>query len=375
MIWRYAKPVLVGIVLVGTIAAGFGLLVAQSNNSRLLSVQSESMTPALQKGDLITVTRVSVSQLTEGDVVTFVNPQNRKQTITHRIAQLPSEANNQRLVTKGDANATADAPIAPSSVLGKVNRRVPLAGHAVDFVRKPLGLILIIYIPALMVLAHELRLLIRHYKMMQPYRLHGRPEYEQKITGKQRFAAGAKLSIFFMVIALAIAIPVKAALFSEAILVGNTITTVPRTQADNILLRRVEFGCTLDNTDQVNKLPEIVMHNPTDQDKNTGNWYIESSEGRLVTFRPQTIFDSHDDYDIQPDLLAGVRYEGDFLALFDSTGTLIDAISWGTDTTYLNPTLPGTQERTVFRRIDLVFDTNTAVDWSVSVAPCDPDHL
>jgi signal peptidase I len=375
MIWRYAKPVLVGIVLLGTVAASIGLLIAQSNDSRLLSVQSQSMAPALQKGDLITVTRVSVGQLAEGDVVTFVNPQNRQQTITHRIVQLPSEANNQRLVTKGDANANADTPIAPSSIVGKVNQRLPLAGHAVDFVRKPLGLILIIYIPALMVLAHELRLLIRHYKLLQPYHLHGRQERKPKITGKQRFAAGAKLSVFLVVIALAVAIPVKAALLSEAVLVGNTISTIPGTAPDNILLRRVEFECTLDNTEQVNKLPGIIMHNPTDRDKNTGNWYIESSEGRLVTFRPQTVFDSHDDYDIQPDLLAGVHYEGDFLALFDSTGTLVDAISWGTDTTYMNPTLPGTQDRTVFRRIDLVFDTDTAVDWSVSVAECDPDHL
>lgn len=372
---RIIRQGLFGATMMAALVVGAGLVYLQASGARMMSVQSESMVPAIKKGDLITVTRVSVAQLAEGDVVTFMNPQNKRQTITHRVAQLPSEANGQRLITKGDANATADQPINPNLVIGKVDYRVPLAGHAIDFVRKPLGLLLIIYVPALLVIIHELRLLSRHYKMIQPYRVHGRKTIKQPLTGKQRVAVGAKMMMFFAVLVIAVAIPVKAALISEATLVGNRLTAIPPPLAENILLRRVEFGCTLDNTGQVNKLPEIFMHNPTGLDKNTGNWYIESSEGRLVTFRPQTIFDAHDDYDIQPDLLAGVHYEGDFLALFDNTGKLVDAISWGNDTTYMNPTLPGTQEKTVFRRIDLVFDTNTAVDWSVSVAECDPDHL
>jgi signal peptidase len=369
MIWRYAKHVAAGTLLLAAILGGLGLLVTQSSGSRLLSVQSESMAPALVKGDLITVTRVPDDQLAVGDVITFVNPHNAKQTITHRIVQLPSAATGGKLVTRGDANAVADTPISPEAVVGKVDHQLPLAGYMVDFVRKPLGLILIIYIPALVIIVQEFRRLMRHYKKLQPYRLPGREMRQRKLTNKQRLVAGTKMMLFGVVMVAAVVVPVRAALMSQATLSDNRITAVPRV-AEHILLRRVVFECSLDNTALVNKLPEIIMHNPTDEDIPTGGWYIESSAGRIVTFPPSTFFDAHDDFDIEPDLQEGVNYTGDFLALFDSSNNLVDAISWGTDTTYLNPSLPGTQDGTVFRRFGLIFDTDTAVDWAVSISPC-----
>jgi signal peptidase len=370
MVWRYIKHVATGMLVLAVLAGGLALLVTQLSGAKLLSVQSESMTPALKKGDLITVTRVPGSQLAVGDVITFVNPHNNKQTITHRIVQLPSAATGGNIITRGDANPVADTPISPKAVVGKVDARVPLAGYLVDFVRKPLGLLLLIYIPALVIMAQEFRRLVRHYKKLQPYRVPGREARVQQPTNKERLAAGTKLAAFVVVMVLSVVVPVKAALQSEATLSDNSITTVPQSPAAHIMLRRVEFECSFDNTELVNKLPGIIMHNPTGEDINTSGWYIESSAGRIVTFPSVTFFDAHDDFDIEPDLQAGVNYAGDFLALFDANGNLVDAISWGTDTTYLNPALPGTKTGTVFRRVGLIFDTNTAVDWAVSVSSC-----
>ena len=358
--------------LLAGVALGLGLVLTQLHGSKLLSVQSGSMVPAFHKGDLVIVNPVPAGKLATGDVITFVSPHNNKQTITHRIIRLPSEATGGWLMTQGDANPAADTPISPQAVVGKVGHRVPFVGLAMDFVRKPVGLALAIYIPALVIIGQELRRLARHYKKMQPYRVPGRVPPVRALTGRQRLVFTAKATVFCIGVGALFAIPARAALLSTATLTANSINALGR-PAEHILLRRVTFECSLDNTVQVNKLPEIIMYNPGSQDVNTGGWYLQSREGRLVTFRPGTMFDARDDYDIEPDLQAGVHYDGDFLALFDSSGHLVDAISWGEDTTYLNPALSGVQDGSQFRRFGLVFDTDTAVDWTVSVSPCTAD--
>ncbi len=360
---RLLANILVGTALALLLFASGSLLVLKQTGSRALSVQSGSMAPVIKKGDLVVVK--SVPHYHVGDIITYTSPSNRNVTVTHRIIALKP---NGTLQTKGDANHSADHVISKGRIVGQVQHMVPRLGYGIDFVRKPLGLLLIIYIPAVLIIAHEFRLLTGHYKKMQPYLAPGRTR--QHKNPRSVYLAAGKLLLVCLVGSLLIVIPARAALFSQTALVGNSITAVKQTLADHILLRRVEFECSRDNTRQRNKLPSIIMHNPTAQDTKTGGWYIESSGGRLVTFRPQTIFDAHDDYDIEPDLKAGVQYQGDFLALFDATGKLVDAISWGTDTTYLNPPLPGTQDGTVFRRVDLKFETKTVADWSVSVAAC-----
>ncbi|HEV7454557.1 MAG TPA: hypothetical protein VGO07_04840, partial [Candidatus Saccharimonadales bacterium] len=292
---------------------------------------------------------------------------------THRIIALPVAANGYRIITKGDANALADPPVRIAAVLGKVQRHVPLAGYAVDIVRKPVGLLLCIYIPALAIMADELRRLTAYYKTQQVYRMPGRSLWHFRHSGPlphDRLALGMKTVMAGAVAGLLIAIPAQAALTSTATLTGSSIATARIAPLTHILFRSVAFECSLDNTVTANKLPGILLYNPGKTDTPTGNWYIQSSKGRVVTFRPQTVFDAKDDYDIEPDLKTGINYAGDYLALFDNTGKVVDAISWGTDTTYLNPALPGTLAGTTFRRVTLVTDTDSAADWAVSVSAC-----
>jgi signal peptidase I len=375
MVGTYIKRFIIGFALCIVALAVAGVAYTKVNGAQLLSVQSGSMVPAINKGDLVTVTRVPASQLAVGDIITFKNPQNQKQTVTHRVVQLPSARTNGKILTKGDANSIIDAPVSPRSVLGKSDYRVPFAGYAVDFVRQPIGLLLVIYIPAMMVVWEEMKRLAQYYRTQQIYRLAGAkihlrlPKPSGSGGGKKPFIAGAQTVGLCLAISLAIAVPVHAAIRNTATMTGNSIATAE--QVNHILMRRVEFQCASDNTNQVNKLPEIFFYNPTDADIRTGGWYLESGNGRILTLPNKTVFDAKDIYDIEPDLQAGVKYDGDFLALFDNTGKLVDAISWGTDTTYLNPSLPGIQDGSVFRRFSLVFDTDRAVDWAVSIEGCD----
>ncbi|MET0779539.1 MAG: signal peptidase I [Candidatus Saccharimonadales bacterium] len=372
MVGRRLKQVFIGGAVAAMVLIGAGLLYSRATGVQLLSVQTGSMVPVLHKGDLVTVTRVPHGQLAVRDVITYMSPRDKRATITHRIIALPTAANDYRIVTKGDANALADPPVRVAAVLGKVQYRAPLAGFAVDAVRKPIGLLLCIYIPALAIMADELRRLTAYYKTQQVYRMPGRGLRLRRSSSMphDRLALGLKTITAGAVAGLLIIVPAHAALTSTATLMGSSIAATRTAPLTHILFRSVAFECSLDNTGTANKLPGILLYNPGKTDTPTGNWYIQSSKGRVVTFRPQTVFDAQDDYDIEPDLKTGINYAGDYLALFDSAGKVVDAISWGTDTTYLNPALPGTLAGATFRRVTLVTDTDGAADWAVSVSAC-----
>ena len=98
-------------------------------------VLSGSMEPELGVNDLIIVRKAD--QYSVGDVVVY---RSGRMSVVHRIVS----ADGKTVVTKGDANNTTDDPISPSDISGRVIGAVPRAGAAVDFVRSPFGVILIL---------------------------------------------------------------------------------------------------------------------------------------------------------------------------------------------------------------------------------------
>ena len=93
-------------------------------------VLSGSMEPELSVNDLIVV-RASDSYAV-GDVVVY---QSKGELIVHRVVEL----NGQEVVTKGDANNAADAPIAYEQLKGKVVGRVPEVGVVIQALKTPVG--------------------------------------------------------------------------------------------------------------------------------------------------------------------------------------------------------------------------------------------
>ncbi len=365
---------------------------------RALSVQTGSMEPAISPGDLVMVHRVAPESLGVGDIITYASREGN-QTVTHRIVGVINDGGPVRYFTKGDANPAPDMPVYSNYVIGKVERTVPYVGRAFDYARHPIGLLLAIYIPALIIVAGELKRLAHYYKQMQPYIA---VEVEERLGRLKRraprLATGLKLTTLSVGAALIVAVPAQAAIIASAQLSDNIITitkaeeaptppapppspsppptTPPPTppgapaQPPRILLRTIEFKCALDNTKTENRLPEIVMYNAGDLAQITGGWYLMSSSGRVLAFPNNTVFDPRSNFEIEPDLRTGLKYTGDFLALYNSTGDLIDAVSWGADTTHMNPALPQTEDGTKWRRLDLVTDTNTAADWAVTANDC-----
>src|SRR4051794_8299108 len=117
--WQHTKRALSAFLLLLVLGLVIGFGIVQLRGGKLLSVQSGSMMPNIKKGDLVAVTRVPTSQLVVGDVITFINPNNSRQTITHRITEIPKQNNVGKITTKGDANALPDKPILTKTVIGR----------------------------------------------------------------------------------------------------------------------------------------------------------------------------------------------------------------------------------------------------------------
>jgi signal peptidase len=173
-IWKYTKRGLAVVSLVMTVAVLAFVLYVKITGGMLLSIQTGSMQPYLRKGDMTIVRRVTHGQIHKGDVVTFLNPNNPRQTITHRIVETPHILGGETFQTKGDANAKADTPVTASRILGRVDYFIPKLGYAADFIRKPLGLAVVIYAPAAIVVGVEMQKLTQYYRKQQPYVLPAR---------------------------------------------------------------------------------------------------------------------------------------------------------------------------------------------------------
>ncbi|HEY5550050.1 MAG TPA: signal peptidase I, partial [Candidatus Saccharimonadales bacterium] len=206
--------------------------------------------------------RVPASELQIGDVITYVNKPNKKRTIAHRVIAIQGA----QLIVKGDANRSADTPISVSQVTGKVSYSIPRVGYAANFVRKPLGKMLLltvgVYLPALLITISEIRRLSGYYRKSQPYispQIAARLKNIKRTT-KQKLAWAGKLTVFLAVISIAIALPVHALLTSTATLTGNTISAInPPGQ------------CSGNNTDINISGTTVVVNNSNNQTATSGN--------------------------------------------------------------------------------------------------------
>lgn len=98
-------------------------------------VLSGSMEPTLGINDLILVREADGYEV--GDIVVY---QSGRTLIVHRIVARDGET----VLTQGDANNVADAPILDRDIKGKVIGRVPAVGAAVNALKTPVGILAVL---------------------------------------------------------------------------------------------------------------------------------------------------------------------------------------------------------------------------------------
>ena len=112
------------------------------------------MRPAVPAGSLVVASRVDPAAVQAGEIVTFRHSTAPSTPVTHRVVKVLREANGTvNLMTKGDANATADPEVVATDLpVSRMVFSVPWAGYVLEFSRTGAGKIAFIAVPGLILL-------------------------------------------------------------------------------------------------------------------------------------------------------------------------------------------------------------------------------
>jgi len=157
----YAFIILIVFVALLLISSQFPMMKHQ-----VMAVRSGSMEPAIKTGSVVLVTPVKKYKI--GDVITYKGRGPKEESITHRIENTEVIEGEMLYITKGDANNAPDSrKITEDEIIGRTIFWVPYVGYVVNFAKKPVGLLIIILIPAVMIIVDEGRKIVKEIKKLR----------------------------------------------------------------------------------------------------------------------------------------------------------------------------------------------------------------
>ena len=117
-----------------------------------LVVRSGSMEPTIPTGSVVFYRKVDAAKVKVGDVIVFAKPGQADEKVTHRVYQISRDPNGGRyFTTKGDANGTPDEWRIPAAGTGWIAvTHVPALGYALADIQSPLGRLLLLLVPAVL---------------------------------------------------------------------------------------------------------------------------------------------------------------------------------------------------------------------------------
>lgn len=128
-------------------------------------VLSGSMETEIYAGDLAVVKEVDTSVLEKNDIIAF---KEGDIVITHRIADIVQENGETKYITKGDNNNTEDSGyVKPEQVEGLYQFKVSRLGNLAMFLQTPVGMVVCLSVPFLLLAVLEIIDARRDKKYMQ----------------------------------------------------------------------------------------------------------------------------------------------------------------------------------------------------------------
>lgn len=125
---------------------------------RLMSIQTPSMKPTINDGDLIISTKVDPADLRSNDIITYWTVINGKRSLnTHRITNIYDGDGFLIFETKGDANTTADPlTVHEKEIVGMYRFRIPGLGKVFDYLKTGAGFFIVVVIPVFIFFIYHL---------------------------------------------------------------------------------------------------------------------------------------------------------------------------------------------------------------------------
>ena len=148
---------------------------------RPFSIQTDSMYPTLNPGDLIISTAVKdASELQNGDIITYWTVINGERVLnTHRITEIYDGGNYRIFATKGDNNTHADPlTVHESEVVGKYSFKIAGVGKVFDYLQTSTGFLLVVVLPVFIFFIYHL---VQFFRVLFEYQnIKNRIKYEQE---------------------------------------------------------------------------------------------------------------------------------------------------------------------------------------------------
>ncbi len=142
---------------------------------KAFTVRTDSMSATdFDAGDIVFTKNVDPNTLKEGDIIAFVSQSEEYygEIVTHKIRQKITNANGEpAFITYGTTTGVDDeVPVEYSLVLGKYVGKLPNVGAFFLFLKEPIGYLLCIFIPFLLLILYQGLMcikLFRRYKKEQ----------------------------------------------------------------------------------------------------------------------------------------------------------------------------------------------------------------
>lgn len=122
-------------------------------------IMSGSMEPAVQVGSIVITQKIDVDNVKAGDIIVFHRSDSKT---LHRVVDKIVEDDSYYFKTKGDANEDPDPWIVqPEQVQGALLLNIPYYGYLLYYAGTPIGFVLMVIIPAILLIANEIRKIIK----------------------------------------------------------------------------------------------------------------------------------------------------------------------------------------------------------------------
>lgn len=357
-------------------------------NFKLFRVNSGSMEPVIKVGSVVLVQKIDTKTLKENDVITYNLSSDEKLAVTHRITEVVLKNGKTIYRTKGDANKAEDATeISLEQIKGKVIFSIPFLGYLSLWMRKPLGFILLIILPALLLIISEI--------------INIKKTIVEEI--KKKAEESAKTLSLFLITILSFSagfflIKSTSAYFTDSLVESNNTLTMgywitpintptPTPQiANHLVINEVYFDVDSNHgSESTNEWIEI--YNPTNSPVPFKNWQI-CDNSDCITINPTvsvpalgfalvsknastwgywTIPSGVEKIHSLGGTPLALANTGDVVILKNSTEVEIDRMSWGTNisgfSSGCSTTCPSVNEGHSLERDPDGKDTNSASDF------------
>lgn len=128
-----------------------------------MTVETNSMKPTFQSGDLIFIKKCDTSKLKEGDIITFHTIIDNQYALnTHRIQKIDEVNGVRSYTTVGDNNngVTDQHVISDGDIVGKYIGHVTGLGKVMKFLSSSIGFLIVIVLPMLLFFIYQVYNLI-----------------------------------------------------------------------------------------------------------------------------------------------------------------------------------------------------------------------